>query len=180
MALKEKALFFAFCPILRFLFFGRRKAESCLCPRSDFMSIPVLDFEALCQKKGLKMTDQRRVVAQVLLQAEGHPDVEEVYAMASQLDGKVSLATVYRTVRILEDAGVIQKHSFGDGRARYEAVSDDHHDHLIDIDTREVIEFYDPKLEALKQEIAARYGYTLIDHRLDLYGRRKKHTEPGA
>jgi Fur family ferric uptake transcriptional regulator len=139
------------------------------------MPSALYDLDALCQQKGLKMTDQRRIVAQVMLDAEGHPDVEEVYAMASRLDGKISLATVYRTVKLLEDAGVIQKHTFGDGRARYEAVSDDHHDHLIDIDTRDVIEFFDPELEALKEKIAARYGYTLIDHRLDLYGRRKKH-----
>ncbi len=131
-------------------------------------------LEAICQEKGLKMTEQRRIVVRVLSDASGHPDVEEVYAMASKIDSKISIATVYRTVRILEESGLIQKHTFGDGRARYETVSDDHHDHLIDIDTKEVIEFFDADIESLKSKIAERYGYTLIDHRLELYGRKKK------
>jgi Fur family ferric uptake transcriptional regulator len=138
------------------------------------MSNAMQSLEAICQEKGLKMTEQRRIVVRVLSDASGHPDVEEVYAMASKIDSKISIATVYRTVRILEESGLIQKHTFGDGRARYETVSDDHHDHLIDIDTKEVIEFFDADIESLKSKIAERYGYTLIDHRLELYGRKKK------
>ena len=134
-------------------------------------------LEAICQEKGLKMTEQRRIVVRVLSNASGHPDVEEVYDMASKIDSKISIATVYRTVRILEESGLIQKHTFGDGRARYETVSDDHHDHLIDIDTKEVMEFFDAEIESLKEKIAERYGYTLIDHRLELYGRKKKPTQ---
>jgi Fur family transcriptional regulator, ferric uptake regulator len=120
--------------------------------------------------KGLRMTDQRRVVAQVLGAADDHPDVEEVYARAASIDPKISLATVYRTVKLFEEAGLLEKHEFGDGRARYEDAERDHHDHLIDVNSGQVIEFVDPEIEALQERIAARLGYRLIGHRLELLG----------
>ena len=116
------------------------------------------------------MTGQRRVIAQVLSESEDHPDVEEVYARASRIDPKISIATVYRTVRLFEEAEILDRHDFGDGRARYEEVSEEHHDHLIDVRTRQVLEFQDPEIERLQSEIARRMGYRLIDHRLELYG----------
>ncbi len=116
------------------------------------------------------MTDQRRVVARVIGEAEDHPDVEELYARAAAIDPKVSLATVYRTVKLFEEAGILEKHEFGDGRARYEDAERDHHDHLIDVNTGQVIEFVDPEIEALQERIAARLGYRLIGHRLELLG----------
>lgn len=120
--------------------------------------------------KGLRMTDQRRVVARVLGAADDHPDVEELYARAAAIDPKISLATVYRTVKLFEEAGLLEKHEFGDGRARYEDAERDHHDHLIDVSTGQVIEFVDPEIEALQERIAARLGYRLIGHRLELLG----------
>ncbi len=120
--------------------------------------------------KGLRMTDQRRVVAQVLGAADDHPDVEELYARAAAVDPKISLATVYRTVKLFEEAGLLEKHEFGDGRARYEDAERDHHDHLIDVNTGQVIEFVDPEIEELQERIAARLGYRLIGHRLELLG----------
>jgi Fur family ferric uptake transcriptional regulator len=132
-------------------------------------------IEQACIDKGLKMTEQRRVIAQILSDAEDHPDVEEVYRRASEVDQKISLATVYRTLRLFEDSGIIQSHDFGGGRARYEASDDDtHHDHLIDVDTGVVIEFFDEELEALQEKIAKRLGYRLIDHKLELRGRSLK------
>ncbi len=116
------------------------------------------------------MTDQRRVVARVIGDAEDHPDVEELYARAARVDPKISLATVYRTVKLFEEAGILEKHEFGDGRARYEDAERDHHDHLIDVNTGQVIEFVDPEIEALQEKIAARLGYRLIGHRLELLG----------
>ena len=116
------------------------------------------------------MTGQRRVIARVLSDSQDHPDVEEVYSRASKIDAKISIATVYRTVRLFEEAEILERHDFGDGRARYEEVSDEHHDHLIDIRTREVIEFQDPEIEKLQAEIARRLGFELVDHRLELYG----------
>ncbi len=116
------------------------------------------------------MTDQRRVVATVIAEAMDHPDVEELYARASRVDPKISLATVYRTVKAFEEAGLLEKLEFGDGRARYEDAERDHHDHLIDVNTGEVIEFVDPEIEALQERIAARLGYRLIGHRLELLG----------
>ncbi len=127
-------------------------------------------IEQLCAKKGMKMTAQRRVIALVLSQSEDHPDVEEVYTRASQIDPKISIATVYRTVRLLEDAGILKRHDFGDGRARFEEVSEEHHDHFIDIRTREVLEFQDSEIERLQREIARRMGYRLVGHKLELYG----------
>ena len=128
------------------------------------------DIIARCEARGLRMTDQRRVVARVIGEAEDHPDVEELYARAARVDPKRSLATVYRTVKLFEEAGILDKHEFGDGRARYEDAERDHHDHLIDVNTGAVIEFIDPEIEALQERIAARLGYRLIGHRLELLG----------
>ena len=125
---------------------------------------------ARCEEKGLRLTEQRRVVAAVLEKADDHPDVEELYHRASVLDPNISLATVYRTVKLFEDWGLLEKHEFGDGRARYETADRDHHDHLIDLNTGEVIEFVDTEIEKLQEKIAARLGYTLKGHRLELYG----------
>lgn len=128
------------------------------------------DIIARCEAKGLRMTDQRRVVARVIGAAEDHPDVEELYARAAAIDPRISLATVYRTVKLFEEAGILDRLEFGDGRARYEDADRDHHDHLIDVATGAVIEFVDPEIEALQERIAARLGYRLIGHRLELLG----------
>ncbi len=127
-------------------------------------------LEKLCIEKGLKMTEQRRVISRVLSEAHDHPDVEEVYRRSSALDPKISIATVYRTMRLLEEANVINRLDFGDGRARYEETRDEHHHHLIDVNTGAVIEFKNEDLERLKEKIAAELGYQLIGHRLELYG----------
>ena len=123
-----------------------------------------------CEGKGLRMTDQRRTVAEVLEQATDHPDVEELYYRASAADPKISIATVYRTVKLFEEAVILEMHEFGDGRARYETTDRDHHDHLIDLNSGEVIEFIDKEIEALQEKIAERLGYRLKGHRLELYG----------
>ncbi len=123
-----------------------------------------------CEAAGLRMTDQRRTIAAVLEAADDHPDVEELYKRAADADPRISLATVYRTVKLLEETGILEKHEFGDGRARYETAERDHHDHLIDMQSGEVIEFLDPEIEALQEKIAAKLGYKLIGHRLELYG----------
>ena len=125
-------------------------------------------IEKLCIEKNMRMTDQRRVVARVLSAAVDHPDVEELYRRAHAIDPHISIATVYRTVRLFEEAGVVEKHDFGDGRSRYEEAGDDHHDHLIDTKSGEVIEFYDAEIERLKTEIAERLGFKLIGHKLEL------------
>ncbi len=127
-------------------------------------------IEARCEAKGLRMTDQRRVIAQVLEEATDHPDVEELYTRAVARDPRISIATVYRTVKLFEEAGILEKLEFGDGRARYEDGAREHHDHLIDMQTGEVIEFCDPEIEALQEKIARRLGYTLKGHKLELYG----------
>lgn len=116
------------------------------------------------------MTDQRRVIARVLSQADDHPDVEEVYRRAAGIDDKISIATVYRTVRLFEEAGILERHDFRDGRARYEQTTDDHHDHLIDLRTGEVLEFQNDEIEKLQRIIAEELGYKLVEHRLELYG----------
>ncbi len=134
---------------------------------------------ARCEARGLRLTDQRRTIAQVLEAAEDHPDVEELHARASARDARISIATVYRTVKLLEESGILDKHEFGDGRARYEDAERDHHDHLIDLQTGEVIEFVDPAIEALQEAIAARLGYRLVGHRLELYGIRDDRPETG-
>ena len=126
-------------------------------------------IEQLCEDKGLKMTDQRRVIARVLSDSTDHPDVELVHTRAVALDKRISIATVYRTVRLLEEANILAKHDFGDGRARYEGTSDVHHDHLIDVKTGQVIEFQNAEIELLQDEIARKLGYRLVDHRLELY-----------
>ena len=127
-------------------------------------------IEKLCIEKGMRMTAQRRVVARVLAGAHDHPDVEELYRRAQSVDPHISIATVYRTVRLFEEAGIIARHDFRDGRSRYEEAPDTHHDHLIDMKSGKVIEFSDPEIEALQAAIARRLGYRLIDHRLELYG----------
>jgi Fur family transcriptional regulator, ferric uptake regulator len=127
-----------------------------------------------CEAKGLRMTDQRRTIAGVLQEADDHPDVEELFNRAVTEDPKISLATVYRTVKLFEEAGILDKHDFGDGRARYETADRSHHDHLIDMNSGEVIEFMDPDIEALQEKIAAKLGYELRGHRLELYGVPKK------
>ncbi|MDA0820551.1 MAG: Fur family transcriptional regulator [Proteobacteria bacterium] len=129
-----------------------------------------IDLEQLCADKGLRITEQRRVIARVLSDSEDHPDVELLHQRASSIDPKISIATVYRTVRLFEEAGILDRHDFGDGRARYEAAPEAHHDHLIDVETGKVIEFVDPELEALQKVIAEKLGYRLVDHRMELYG----------
>lgn len=131
-------------------------------------------IEQACIDKGLKMTGQRRLIAQVLSDADDHPDVEEVYRRAVLLDSRISLATVYRTVRLLEEADILERHEFRDGRARYEAADSDHHDHLIDMESGKVIEFNNDEIERLQSKIAEKLGYRLVDHRLALYGVRLK------
>lgn len=136
-------------------------------------------IERLCVERGLKMTGQRRLIARVLSEAEDHPDVEELYRRAVARDDRISIATVYRTVRLLEEKGILERHDFGGGRARYEpAESGVHHHHLIDIETGRVTEFADPRHEALAQEIAARLGFDLAGHQVTLFGRRR--AEPAA
>lgn len=125
---------------------------------------------ARCEAKGLRMTGQRRIIARVLQDSADHPDVEELYARASALDEGISIATVYRTVKLFEEAGILERLEFGDGRARYEDADRDHHDHLIDLSTGEVIEFCDPEIEALQEKIAAKLGFKLKGHKLELYG----------
>ncbi|MCH8683995.1 Fur family transcriptional regulator [Pedomonas mirosovicensis] len=129
-----------------------------------------IDIEALCVERGMRMTDQRRVIARVLGEADDHPDVEEVYRRATAIDKRISIATVYRTVRLFEEAGILERHDFRDGRSRYEPVPEEHHDHLIDLDSGHVVEFHDPEIEELQQRIAERLGYRLVDHRMELYG----------
>lgn len=129
-----------------------------------------LRIEKLCAEKGLKMTEQRRVIARVLSESDDHPDVEQLHQRATTVDDRISIATVYRTVRLLEESEILTRHDFGDGRARYEEVSDEHHDHLIDIDSGEVIEFTNEAIERLQEEVARELGYRLVDHRLELFG----------
>jgi len=127
------------------------------------------DIEAACAAKGMRMTEQRRVIARVLAAADDHPDVEELYRRCAAIDEHISISTVYRTVKLFEDAGIIERHEFRDGRARYEQMPDTHHDHLINLRTGEVIEFQSEEIERLQAEIAKRLGYRLVDHRLELY-----------
>ncbi len=123
-----------------------------------------------CEAKGLRMTEQRRIIASVLESSDDHPDVDELYSRASAIDPRISIATVYRTVKLFEEAGILDKLEFGDGRARYEDAMRAHHDHLIDMTTGDVIEFVDPEIEALQERIAARLGYRLKGHKMELYG----------
>ena len=128
-----------------------------------------IDIEALCAQKGLRITDQRRVIARVISQAEDHPDVEGLHERAAAIDPRISIATVYRTVRLFEEAGILERHDFGKGRSRYEAATETHHDHLIDVESGKVIEFVDDEMEALQRKIADRLGFRLVDHRMELY-----------
>ncbi len=126
-------------------------------------------IEDQCAAKGMRMTDQRRTIARVLEAATDHPDVEELHRRAARIDSRISIATVYRTVKLFEDSGIVTRHEFRDGRARYEQVPDEHHDHLIDLKTGKVVEFRDEEIERLQAEIARRLGFKLVDHRLELY-----------
>jgi Fur family transcriptional regulator, ferric uptake regulator len=126
-------------------------------------------LERLCIDKGLKMTDQRRVIARVLSDAEDHPDVEQVYRRATEIDPHISIATVYRTVRLFEEANILTRHDFGDGRSRYEEMREDHHDHLIDVQSGRVVEFRNEEIEKLQRAVAEQLGYELVGHRLELY-----------
>ncbi len=127
------------------------------------------NIEALCAAKGMRMTEQRRVIARVLAQSDDHPDVEELYRRCVRVDERISISTVYRTMRLFEDAGIIERHDFRDGRARYETSPDIHHDHLINLRTGEIIEFQSEEIERLQTEVARKLGYKLVDHRLELY-----------
>jgi Fur family ferric uptake transcriptional regulator len=135
-------------------------------------------IEKLCVAAGMRMTEQRRVIARTMSSSEDHPDVEELHRRASKIDPKISIATVYRTVRLFEEAGILERLDFRDGRARYEEVSNDHHDHLIDVVTGNVIEFQNAEIEILQKEVARKLGFELVDHRLELYGRPIKSGEP--
>lgn len=127
-------------------------------------------LEELCAQKGMRMTEQRRVIARTLQESDDHPDVEELYRRSSKVDPRISISTVYRTVKLFEDAGIIEKHDFRDGRSRYETVPEEHHDHMIDVKTGEVIEFHSAEIEALQERIAREHGFRLVGHRLELYG----------
>ncbi len=137
-------------------------------------------LERLCIEKGLKMTGQRRVIARVLSDATDHPDVEQVYRRASAIDPHISIATVYRTVRLFEEANILSRHDFGDGRSRYEEAPEEHHDHLIDIQSGKVIEFHNERIEELQRQIARELGYELVGHRLELYGTPIRGRKPGG
>ncbi|MFT3810200.1 MAG: Fur family transcriptional regulator [Micropepsaceae bacterium] len=128
-------------------------------------------IEKLCVEKGLRMTEQRRVIARVLSESHDHPDAEELHRRAAAVDNRISIATVYRTVRLFEEAGILERHDFRDGRSRYEQLPEEHHDHLIDLSTGKVVEFHDEEIERLQQLVAERLGFRLVDHRLELYGR---------
>jgi Fur family ferric uptake transcriptional regulator len=127
-------------------------------------------LEKICIDKGMRMTDQRRVIARVLSDAHDHPDVEEIHRRAAEIDARISIATVYRTMRLFEDAGVVERHDFQDGRSRYEEATESHHDHLIDLKSGRVIEFVNEEIEALQKKIAEKHGYRLVAHKLELYG----------
>ena len=130
-------------------------------------------IEQKCVAKGVKLTEQRKIIAKVMSEANDHPDVDELYTRVSQIDSKISIATVYRTVKLFEEAGIVTKHDFKGGKARYEELSESHHDHLIDIKTGEIIEFVDDEIEKLQKKVADKYGYELVDHKLELYGIKK-------
>ena len=131
-------------------------------------------IEQKCLKKRVKLTDQRKIIAKVMSDAKNHPDVDELYTRVSKIDSKISIATVYRTVKLFEEQGIIAKHDFKGGKARYEELSESHHDHLIDIKSGEIIEFVDDEIEKLQKKVAEKYGYQLVDHKLELYGIKKK------
>ena len=132
------------------------------------------DIEQKCISKGVKLTGQRKIIARVMSEAEDHPDVDELYNRVTKIDSKISIATVYRTVKLFEEAGILAKHDFKGGKARYEEISESHHDHLIDVKTGEIIEFVDDEIEKLQKKVAEKHGYELVDHKLELYGIKKK------
>ncbi len=134
------------------------------------MDDAVKSLEELCAERGMRMTEQRRIIARIIEGSGDHPDVEELYRRSVQVDAKISISTVYRTVKLFEDAGLLARHDFRDGRSRYETVPEEHHDHLIDLKSGEVIEFRSPEIEALQERIAREHGFKLVDHRLELYG----------
>ena len=131
-------------------------------------------IEQKCISKGVKLTDQRKIIAKVMSESNDHPDVDELYNRVSMIDSKISIATVYRTVKLFEEAGILAKHDFKGGKARYEALVESHHDHLIDIKSGEIIEFVDEEIEKLQKKVAEKYGYNLVDHKLELYGSKNK------
>ena len=131
-------------------------------------------IEQKCLTKGVKLTDQRKIIAKVMTEANDHPDVDELYNRVSKIDSKISIATVYRTVKLFEESGIVTKHDFKGGKARYEQLMEDHHDHLIDVRSGEIIEFVDHEIEKLQKKVAEKYGYDLVDHKLELYGIKKK------
>tara|TARA_B100000945_G_scaffold247757_1_gene204193 strand:+ start:56 stop:466 length:411 start_codon:yes stop_codon:yes gene_type:complete len=131
-------------------------------------------IEQKCISKGVKLTDQRKIIAKVMSESDDHPDVDELYNRVSKIDSKISIATVYRTVKLFEEVGILAKHDFKGGKARYEEISESHHDHLIDVKTGEIIEFVDNEIEILQKKVAEKYGYELVDHKLELYGTKKK------
>ena len=130
-------------------------------------------LEELCKKKGVRLTEQRKIIAQVMTSSSDHPDVDELHQRVNKIDSKISIATVYRTVKLFEEAGVVSKHDFKGGKARYEKSPEEHHDHLIDVNSGEIIEFVDEDIELLQKKVADKLGYTLVDHRLELYGTKK-------
>ena len=132
------------------------------------------NIEKKCKSKGVKLTDQRRVIAKVMSESNDHPNVDELYNRVSKIDEKISIATVYRTVKLFEESGILAKHDFKGGKARYEELNEGHHDHLIDIKSGEIIEFVDNEIEELQKKVAEKYGYKLVDHKLELYGVKKK------
>ena len=131
-------------------------------------------IEKKCILKGVKLTDQRKIIAKVMTDSNDHPDVDELYNRVSQIDSKISIATVYRTVKLFEESGILAKHDFKGGKARYEELNEGHHDHLIDVKSGEIIEFVDNEIEELQKKVAEKYGYELVDHKLELYGIKKK------
>jgi Fur family ferric uptake transcriptional regulator len=131
-------------------------------------------IEQKCISKGVKLTEQRKIIAKVMSEANDHPDVDELYTRVSKIDPKISIATVYRTVKLFEESGIVAKHDFKGGKARYEELSESHHDHLIDVKTGEIIEIVDEEIEKLQKKVAEKYGYELVDHKLELYGVKKK------
>ncbi|MBD1158842.1 transcriptional repressor [Pelagibacterales bacterium SAG-MED19] len=131
-------------------------------------------IEQKCITKGVKLTDQRRIIAKVMSDSNDHPDVDELYNRVTKIDAKISIATVYRTVKLFEESGILTKHEFKGGKARYEELNEGHHDHLIDVKSGEIIEFIDEEIEMLQKKVAEKYGYTLVDHKLELYGVKKK------
>ena len=131
-------------------------------------------IEQKCIKKGVKLTEQRKIIARIMSGSDDHPDVDELYRRASKIDSKISIATVYRTVKLFEEAGILTKHEFKGEKARYEELNESHHDHLIDIKSGDIIEFVDEEIEKLQKKVAEKYGYKLVDHKLELYGIKKK------